>query len=130
MHRFIRDSSHLLRLVWVFAAALGVFLLVRQAVIPKAFGQYGHYRPGALETIRQRPLTFAGQDTCVVCHDDQAKARAAGKHAHVACEACHGPQAQHADDPAAINRNCPTSPTFAGAATKKTPPSRRTSRRW
>jgi hypothetical protein len=28
----------------------------------------------------------------VMCHDDQAKARAAGKHAHVSCEAI-GPQA-------------------------------------
>ena len=37
----------------------------------------------------------------MLCHDDEAKARAAGKHAHVACEACHGPLAQHADDPAA-----------------------------
>jgi hypothetical protein len=36
-----------------------------------------------------------------MCHDEQATARAAGKHAHVACEACHGPLAQHADDPAA-----------------------------
>ncbi len=112
MHRFIRDSSHLLRLVWVFAAALGVFLLVRQAVIPKAFGQYGHYRPGALETIRQRPLTFAGQDACVACHDDQAKVRAAGPHAHVACEACHGPQAQHAGDPAAIKPQLPNVATL------------------
>jgi hypothetical protein len=37
----------------------------------------------------------------VLCHDDEGKARAAGKHAHVACEACHGALAQHADDPAA-----------------------------
>jgi Cytochrome c554 and c-prime len=99
LRRFVRDSSHLVRLAVVLIAAITVFVLVRQAVIPKAFGQYGHYRPGALEMIRQRPVSFAGQDACVACHDDEAKVRASGRHAHVACEACHGPQAAHATDP-------------------------------
>jgi hypothetical protein len=99
LRRFVRESSHLLRLVALLIAAICVFLLLRQAVVPKAFGQYGHYRPGALEMIRQRPIAFAGQDACIACHDDQAKLRASGRHAHVACEACHGPQAEHANDP-------------------------------
>lgn len=107
MRRFVRDASHLLRLVVVFIAALGAFMLLRQAVIPKAFGQYGHYRPGALESIRQRPVFFAGQDACIACHDDQAKARSSGRHARVACEACHGPQAQHANDPSALKPQLP-----------------------
>ena len=107
MRRLLRDSFHLARLVVVLIAAVGVFLLLRQAVIPKAFGQYGHYRPGALAMIRQRPISFAGQDTCVGCHDEQAKVRAAGRHAHVACEACHGPQAQHADDPGSVKPHLP-----------------------
>lgn len=107
LHRFLQGSSHLVRLVVVLIAAVAVFLLVRQAVIPKAFGQYGHYRPGALEMIRQRPVSFAGQDTCIACHDDEAKARSAGRHAHVACEACHGPQAQHANDPGALKPRLP-----------------------
>ena len=94
----------------VLVAALAIFLAIRSAIIPKAFGQYGHYRPGALDLVRQHPAAFAGQDTCVLCHDDEAKTRAAGKHAHVACEACHGPLAQHADDPAA---HVPTLPDVA-----------------
>jgi len=81
---------------------MGVFLVVRAAVIPKEFGKYGHYRPGALVLVRTHVPAYAGQDTCVMCHDDQAKARAAGKHAHVACEACHGPLAKHAEDPSAL----------------------------
>jgi DnaJ-class molecular chaperone len=75
--------------------------VVRSAVVPKSFGQFGHYRAAALDAIRERPVSYAGQETCVACHDDEAKTRALGKHAHVACETCHGPQAQHADDPAA-----------------------------
>ncbi len=110
LRRFLRDSGHLVRPAIVLLAAMGLFLVVRSAVIPKAFGQYGHYRPGALDAIRARPISFAGQDTCVACHDEQAKVRAAGKHAHVACEACHGPLAKHADDPTA---NVPKRPEVA-----------------
>jgi hypothetical protein len=91
----------------VLLAVLGSFLMVRSAIIPKAFGQFGHYRPGALATVRSHPVAYAGQATCVLCHDDQAKVRAAGKHAHVACEACHGPQSQHANDPSAVKPKLP-----------------------
>jgi hypothetical protein len=101
VRRLFRDSAHLVRPALVLAACMALFLVGRSAIIPKGWGQYGHYRPGALDLVRQHPIAFAGQDTCVLCHDDQATARAAGKHAHVACEACHGPLAQHADDPAA-----------------------------
>jgi hypothetical protein len=85
----------------VLLLGLGLFLAIRAAVVPKGFGKYGHYRPQALALIRSKPIVFAGQDMCLMCHDDQGKARAAGKHAHVACEACHGPLADHANDPAA-----------------------------
>ena len=101
MRRILRDWNHLIRPALVLLAGIMLFLVLRHAVVPKAFGQYGHYRPGALDLVRQHPIAYAGQDTCVMCHDDEAKLRAAGKHAHVACEACHGPLAQHAEDPTA-----------------------------
>ena len=96
MSRLFRDSGHLIRPAIVLLIGLGLFLAIRAAVVPKGFGQYGHYRPGALAAVRRHPVSYAGQDTCVMCHDDQAKVRAAGRHARVACEACHGPQANHA----------------------------------
>ena len=102
MGKIFRDSGHLIRPALVILAGLAAFIVLRQAVIPKAFGQYGHYRPGALELVRQRPIAYAGQQQCALCHDDQAKVRAEGKHANVACEACHGPLAKHADDPGAL----------------------------
>ena len=99
MHRILRDWAHLIRPALVLLAGLALFLAVRAAVIPKDFGKYGHYRPGALDMIRQKPISYAGQDTCVLCHDDEGKSHAAGKHASVHCEACHGALADHADDP-------------------------------
>jgi len=100
--RRFSDWVHLVRPALVLIAGMGVFLIIRAAVVPKDFGKYGHYRPAALDLVRSHPVNYAGQETCVMCHDEQATARAAGKHAHVACEACHGPLAKHADDPGAV----------------------------
>ena len=112
MQKFIRDSGHLIRPALVLLAGLGLFMVIRGAVVPTGFGQYGHYRPGALAAIRQHPVAYAGQGACVECHDEEGKTRASGKHAHVACETCHGPLAKHAraDDPTA---NLPKLPTVA-----------------
>ena len=110
LRRWLQDGGHLIRPAVVLLAGLGVFLLIRSAVIPKAFGQYGHYRPAALDLVRSRPISYAGHETCVLCHEDQGKVHDAGKHATVACEACHGPLAKHADDPSA---NVPKLPDVA-----------------
>lgn len=107
MRGFLRDWGHLVRPATVLIAGLGAFLLIRAAVIPPEFGKYGHFRPAALAAIRAHPMAYAGQGACIACHDDEAKARAAGKHAGVACEACHGPLSQHAGDPSAVKPQLP-----------------------
>jgi hypothetical protein len=43
------------------AGRLAIFLAVRSAIIPKAFGQYGHYRPGALDLVRSGPSLSPGR---------------------------------------------------------------------
>jgi hypothetical protein len=103
LRQIFRDSGHLIRPAVVLLAGLGLFLVIRTVLIPKGFGKYGHYSPAALDVIRRRPISYAGQEECVLCHEDKGKERASGKHAHVACEACHGPLAAHAnaDDPSA-----------------------------
>jgi hypothetical protein len=102
MRKLFRDSGHLIRPAIVILVGLALFIAVRGAVIPKAFGQYGHYRPGALDLVKSRPLAYAGQQECANCHEEQVKVRSEGKHAHVACEACHGPLAKHAEDPGSV----------------------------
>ena len=107
MRRLLNEWGHLIRPAAILIVALGVFLVVRAAVIPKNFGEYGHYRPGALDLVRSHPIGYAGQETCVMCHEDEAKLRASVIHAHVACEACHGPLAKHADDPSSLTPKLP-----------------------
>jgi hypothetical protein len=96
------DAGHLLRLAGVLAAGFVLFLVVRAVFVPKTFGQYGHYRGSALADIAARPVRFAGHQTCETCHADVLDKKKDGKHAHVNCEACHGPLAGHADDPTSV----------------------------
>jgi hypothetical protein len=97
-----KDAGHLFRFAGLFVLAFLVFLVVRHYVVPRSFGQYGHYRGAAIGEIAAHPIKFAGHETCETCHTDVLDVKKAGKHAHVNCEACHGPLAKHADDPSAM----------------------------
>jgi hypothetical protein len=109
MKRLFREAEHLVRLVLVLVVGLVVFFIVRRAVVPAGFGQYGHFRPGALDDNRNRPVRYAGHAECELCHEPVLALKKTGKHARVSCEACHGPQARHAsaDDPSAMKPRLP-----------------------
>lgn len=97
--KHFRDFEHLLRFAFLFCVAFVVFLVIRHFVVPKSFGEYGHYRGAAISEIAARPVHFAGQQRCEECHTDVASLKQSGVHAGVRCEACHGPLAGHTDDP-------------------------------
>ncbi|HEY2471076.1 MAG TPA: cytochrome c3 family protein [Terracidiphilus sp.] len=97
-----KDVGHLFRFAGLFVLAFIVFLVVRSYVVPKSFGQYGHYRGNAIGEIAAHPVKFAGHGTCETCHSDVLDMKSKGKHAHVNCEACHGPLSRHADDPSSV----------------------------
>ncbi len=97
-----KDIEHLIRLAVVMGIALVAFVLLRAAVVPKSFGEYGHYRGNAIAEIASRPVVHAGHEVCEGCHTDVVDQKKLGKHVVVPCEACHGPQAKHADDPGTI----------------------------
>ncbi len=97
-----KDAGHLFRVAAVFVVGLLAFLVLRGVLVPKSFGEYGHYRGNAITEIAARPVNFAGHQACETCHSDVLERKSAGKHAHVNCEACHGPLAKHADDPTSV----------------------------
>lgn len=94
-----KDIEHLIRLAVVIAILVVVFVILRTAVVPHSFGEYGHYRGDAIAEAAARPIAHAGHDVCEACHTDVVDQKKLGKHVVVACEACHGAQAKHADDP-------------------------------
>lgn len=91
-----KDSEHLLRMAALFGVGILLFLVAQAVLVPADFGQVGHYRTGALAANRARPISFAGQASCVSCHTDVGDLKATNQHRGVRCEACHGPQALHA----------------------------------
>lgn len=97
-----KDAGHLLRFAGLFVLAFIVFWVIRGYVVPKSFGEYGHYRGAAIGEMAARPVHFAGHQACETCHVDVLDVKKNGKHAHVNCEACHGALAKHADDPASV----------------------------
>jgi uncharacterized CHY-type Zn-finger protein len=96
------DSGHLFRLAAVFLAGIVVFVVARSFLVPRSFGQYGHYRGDAIQEIAAKPVVFAGHQACESCHTDVLEVKAKGKHTRVACESCHGALAAHADDPGSV----------------------------
>jgi ABC-type nickel/cobalt efflux system permease component RcnA len=97
-----KDTEHLLRLFAVLVIGVVAFVVLRAAVVPKSFGKYGHYRADAITEIASRPIAHAGHEVCEGCHTDVVDQKKLGKHVVVPCEACHGAQAKHADDPANV----------------------------
>ncbi len=102
MRKLFEDAGHLVRVALVFAVALVAFLVFRSVMVPRSFGQYGHYRGNAIKEAAARPIVYAGRDACADCHADILKTKASGKHAKLGCEACHGALAKHAADPSAL----------------------------
>ena len=97
-----KDAGHLFRMASLFVVGLVLFLILRAALVPKSFGEYGHYRGNALGEIKSKPVNYAGHQACETCHTDVLEVKANGVHAHVACESCHGPLAKHAEDPGSV----------------------------
>jgi hypothetical protein len=90
------DYAHVLRLAAIAVIAVACFALLRTLFVPAGFGQYGHFRAGAIDDNRVRPIAFAGRATCAECHTDIVEARRNSRHERIGCEACHGPLAPHA----------------------------------
>ena len=109
---FFKDAGHLFRFVGIFVLLFIIFLVARGYVVPKSFGKYGHYRAAAMDEIAAHPLHFAGHQACETCHVDVLDVKKNGKHANVNCEACHGPLASHADDPASVTPRKPDTATL------------------
>jgi uncharacterized CHY-type Zn-finger protein len=97
-----KDAGHLFRLALVFLVGAVLFLVIRGLLVPRSFGQYGHYRGNAIVEIAARPVSYAGHQVCEGCHTEVLDVKSKGVHKNVACESCHGPLARHAGDPASV----------------------------
>jgi hypothetical protein len=102
MRKFPKDAEHLVRMAALFLAGVVLFLIARALLVPKDFYELGHFRTGALADNMARPMAFAGREACESCHPDVVDERKGSRHATIACEACHGALAKHADNPGSL----------------------------
>ncbi len=87
------------RLLIVFSVAVVALLVARRLLIPPTFGEVGHYRAAAVDSIAARRVRYAGYQACEACHRPMAEKRLNGNHRGVACETCHGPAEAHVAAP-------------------------------
>jgi hypothetical protein len=91
----VKNVRHIIRLFVVLAIGGAILLVVRNALIPPTFGQYGSYVGSSLEVIRNKPVQYVGSERCKDCHKNEFRKWAKKGHATVSCEVCHGPGAEH-----------------------------------
>ena len=105
--------DQVIRLAILFVIAGAALLVIRDHFVPESFGKLGHYRADALAVNADRPIHYAGREACIECHSEEGQILTASFHRTLGCEICHGPAADHAEDPGAHQ---PVIPRERGAA--------------
>lgn len=94
-----RIPFQLIPLILIFLAAIVALVFARHMLVPKTFGEYGHYRSAAVAEIASLDIVYAGSSVCIECHDDIFELKQGSNHNLVSCEVCHGPAASHVEEP-------------------------------
>jgi len=110
----IKIPPQINRLVLLFILVTGLFLIVRQFLIPDTFGDLGHYRAASLEDNSDIPLNFAGGAACFDCHEDIFDLKEQDLHSGLSCETCHGPGQAHVNSMEASDIFIPTGREYCG----------------
>lgn len=93
----MQHSKHVFRAFLLIVFWGIAFLVVRAFLIPRSYGQYGHYRgDNVAEQMAKEPVHGSPQ-SCAPCHKKQSETVRDGRHAPVPCQDCHEPLAWHAD---------------------------------
>ncbi len=100
-------QQQIVRLSIIFGLMITGLVLARQFLVPETFGDIGHYRAAAIDTIVAREVQYAGHVACGMCHDDIAETHGERRHRGVACEVCHGRSAAHVEDPMEVQPPAP-----------------------
>ena len=100
------------RLLIVFVLAGAALVAARFFLVPPSFGDVGHYRAAAVDSITAHPKKYAGHQECTLCHGNVAAERLAGNHKGVNCEVCHGPAMEHVTAPLNVKPSAPRGRDF------------------
>jgi len=99
------------RILLAFILVIAALVVIRAKFVPESFGDIGHYRADAIPEIAALPISYAGLQACVECHDDTGEKKARSYHRGLTCEGCHEAGAAHVADPAESTPFMPTGRT-------------------
>lgn len=99
--------DQLKRLLFIMVIVLIAFVVIRHWFIPESFGEKGHYRAVAIDSIAALPINYAGHKVCEDCHDDIVAKKADSFHRLVNCESCHGPSNEHIESGGEVTPHVP-----------------------
>jgi ribosomal protein S27AE len=108
----VRGREQIQRLSVVIAVLVGVVLVVRFIAIPASYFSTRLHQASTVKREVMKPVSFAGMATCRECHADEYDTKAKGYHKGLACETCHGPAANHAEDPMSVKPYAPRDRNF------------------
>jgi len=95
----IQIKRHLIVLI----VLVGIFIVIRQLMIPDSFGDIGYYRANSLIDNEAFEMVYAGEESCIECHEDMGDLKAGDLHADLSCESCHGPGMTHVLNTDSVN---------------------------
>ncbi len=93
-----KSYTHIVWILLVLAVVVIAGVYVRAKMLPKSFGEFGHYRGNAIYDEMNRPIRNGTNSSCLVCHPYIREMHLNGVHHTVSCEFCHGPVADHVKD--------------------------------
>lgn len=101
-------KNHVLRPLWVALALVLVILVARKIYVPRDFGingqnyTFGFYRKASIDDWKAVKVKYSGREYCKDCHEENFRTNSLSKHGIIQCENCHGPAADHPDNPAKL----------------------------
>ena len=81
---------------------IGVVIVGRLFLIPRSVVDKDLHAAETIQAELAKPIQLAGANACRECHEEMSDVVRKGYHRNLSCEACHGPAAQHANDPDAV----------------------------
>jgi predicted CXXCH cytochrome family protein len=91
----VHHKQHLYRVLSVLAVGIVLAFVLQRLMVPKSFGEQGHYRADSLLEIMSREPLHQGREACAECHREVHEAHQKDTHWDVQCEDCHGPGDDH-----------------------------------
>ena len=92
----LAHAKHIFRVGLLLIVGAVALVLGRSLFVPETWGQYGHYRGGAVLDHKAPIPRHGGNESCAACHEDEFEEVMEAGHASLACESCHAPLSVHA----------------------------------